>query len=147
VIVGYGFDSSNSSQAFRWTEADGMVELGPSLGYISSYAFAVSADGSVVVGGCSTSSDQTPFVWTEGLRMHRLGEFLGDAVPEGWKLEYASDVVRNGNVVTVVGRCMDPCSCEEAFIASFTIPEPSSLMALSTVLVGLGVVLRRSSRF
>ncbi len=64
--------------AFRWTEASGFVDLGVLPGqdaFSVSYAFAVSADGSVVVG--SSGVDSQPFRWTLGTGMVRL------ALPNG----------------------------------------------------------------
>ena len=81
VIVGSArFGGSESPQhAFRWTQAEGMVDLG-ALGGPSSNctAHGVSADGSVVVG----ISESTPpfnvevFRWTEAEGMVGLGGLL-----------------------------------------------------------------------
>ena len=58
VIVGYGSfgASSGSNEAFRWTEKSGPVGLGdlPGGGF-RSQAYAVSADGSIVVGSSETA--------------------------------------------------------------------------------------------
>jgi uncharacterized membrane protein len=47
VVVGQAPQGSNTFGAFRWTSAHGMVPLPPSM----LYASAVTADGSMTVGG------------------------------------------------------------------------------------------------
>jgi probable HAF family extracellular repeat protein len=44
VVVGYGYDTSGQTQAFRWTAASGMVGLGFLPRYNQSYALEVNAD-------------------------------------------------------------------------------------------------------
>ncbi|NRA00706.1 MAG: PEP-CTERM sorting domain-containing protein, partial [Myxococcales bacterium] len=91
VVVGMSDNACNGAiqllpgscayTAFRWTEEGGMVGLGDLPGgYFGSGAYAVSADGSVVVGeGISASS--TPgyeaFQWTQGSGMLGLGDLPG----------------------------------------------------------------------
>jgi uncharacterized membrane protein len=49
----------------RWTEADGMMDLGTLLaGETSSIAWDVSADGSIIVGRCNTANSQAAYRWT-----------------------------------------------------------------------------------
>jgi probable HAF family extracellular repeat protein len=58
-------DNGTVTHAFRWTEADGMVDLG-TMGRPPAYAFHVSADGSVVAGqGSDYSGYLRAFRWTE----------------------------------------------------------------------------------
>jgi probable HAF family extracellular repeat protein len=61
-------------QAFRWTQATGMVSLG-NLSGGASIAHGVSADGSVVVG----YSDGRAFRWTSKTGMVSLGEYYSSA--------------------------------------------------------------------
>ena len=56
VVVGFS-NPGSVFRAFRWTQAGGMINLG-TLGGDYSMANAVSADGSVVVGGASTGANQ-----------------------------------------------------------------------------------------
>jgi len=65
VVVGGSWDNV-TGEAFRWTEADGMVGLGYLPGTSRSSATGVSADGSIIVGGSGipgTGVGQA-FIWT-----------------------------------------------------------------------------------
>ena len=99
VIVGQGV-SPSGFEAFRWTQAGGMVGLGtfPNPGgFPSSLARACSADGSVVVGASvrpnSLNEDGSPFRWTQATGMVYLGSLGGT---EGG---VARDVSADGSVV------------------------------------------------
>lgn len=71
VVVGR---SRNDEEAFRWTQATGMVGLGTLPGgAFSSFALGVSADGSVVVGTTSGSNFGQAFRWTQATGMVGLG--------------------------------------------------------------------------
>ena len=99
AVVGYG-STGSGLEAFRWTQTGGMVGLGTLPGYDSSSAYAVSADGSVVVGRSrradGSGAETEAFRWTAEGGMVGLGH-LGDIVDS-----YASDVSADGSVV--VGR-------------------------------------------
>ena len=64
--------SASGYQAFRWTEAGGMVGLGGLAPGASSHGYGLSADGSVVVGDASEA-----FHWTQGGGMVGLGGLPG----------------------------------------------------------------------
>jgi len=49
VIIGYG-NSTNGIRGFKWTAADGTIDIGALDGQTTSAAFGCSADGSVIVG-------------------------------------------------------------------------------------------------
>ncbi len=106
VVVGR-CDSPFGIEAFRWTQAGGMVGLGHladhcSWGLPFSEAAAVSTDGSVVVGqSCSTLDNQSryeAFHWTQAGGMVGLGGLLG-ALPNDSFLSMAKDVSADGSVV------------------------------------------------
>ncbi|NNL67210.1 MAG: PEP-CTERM sorting domain-containing protein, partial [Myxococcales bacterium] len=66
VVVGES-ESGSGVEAFRWTDAGGMVGLGTlSGGDFFSTANGVSSDGSVVAGTASNSDGGTAFRWTSG---------------------------------------------------------------------------------
>ena len=129
VIVGRS-RSSNADpermEAFRWTEATGMVGLGDLPGGdFSSHATGVSNDGSVIVGGSRTDLGAEAFVWTPEDGMQRLQDVLGDGGAnemEGWRLGSARAVSSNG--LWVVGTGENPDGEYEAFLARL----PASLV-------------------
>jgi probable HAF family extracellular repeat protein len=102
VVVGY---SGITFQAFRWTQAGGMVGLGDLAGsYFQSQANAVSSDGSVVVGYGNGTSGTEAFRWTQAGGMVGLGDLSGGAFSS-----QAYGVSSDGSVVvgygnTVTGR-------------------------------------------
>jgi probable HAF family extracellular repeat protein len=77
VIVGWSetFASPSGTKAFRWTPVGGMVNLGSLPGASDSRAWAVSADGAVVVGNGSaaTGYQGSAFRWTQAAGMTALG--------------------------------------------------------------------------
>ncbi|MHB1034899.1 MAG: PEP-CTERM sorting domain-containing protein [Pirellulales bacterium] len=77
VVVGYSGSPAGSREAFRWTEAGGMVSLGATPGQLASEAAGVSADGSVVVGFRTDSQAREAFRWTAKAGMTGLGDLPG----------------------------------------------------------------------
>ena len=79
VVVGAS-DSSNGTEAFRWTQAGGMVGLGDLAGGdFESWAHGVNSDGSVVVGMSESISGHEAFRWTQAGGMVGLGDLTGGA--------------------------------------------------------------------
>lgn len=77
VVVGFG-SSANGTEAFRWTQAGGMVGLGDFAGgTFNSIAFATNSDGSVVVGYGHNARGQEAFRWTQAGGMEGLGVLPG----------------------------------------------------------------------
>lgn len=105
VIVGMSRTSAQMrGEAFRWTQAGGMVQLGL-LGTGGALAFsdarAVSADGSVVAGNVFDSTEHSQmFRWTQSGGMVGLG-FLS-----GGTTSYVSSMTGDGN--TIVGSAIQP---------------------------------------
>ena len=97
-----------------------MVGLGDLPGgRFGSAAKAVSADGSVVVGGSGSDSGDEAFRWTEAGGMRNLKEMLADDFRRdltGWSLSGATGVSADG--VTIVGFGNSPF---EGWIASVPI--------------------------
>ena len=80
VVVGSSSSFQfGSPEAFRWTEATGMVGLGDLAGGLfRNEAFGVSADGSVVVGVSNSANfDDEAFRWTQATGMVGLGDLAG----------------------------------------------------------------------
>jgi probable HAF family extracellular repeat protein len=78
VVVGRSIGASGY-EAFRWTQAGGMVGLGDLPGGLfESLAYGVSGDGAVVVGrGRNASSQFEAFRWTQAGGMVGLGDLPG----------------------------------------------------------------------
>ncbi|MEB3123258.1 MAG: PEP-CTERM sorting domain-containing protein [Snowella sp.] len=84
-----------SSEAFRWTESGGMVDLGYLPDDFSySDANGVSADGSVIVGSSTSFNGRKAFRWTESGGMVSLGD-----LPGGDSFSQANGVSADGSVI------------------------------------------------
>jgi len=125
VVVGtsdIGRDSGGfpQTEAFRWTEANGMVGLGHLPGGGSSgFAWAASSDGSIVVGESDSAHGREAFIWTEASGMLRLADLLianGVTALDGWTLESAIAISPNG--WSVAGYGINPLGQVEAYKAS-----------------------------
>jgi len=95
VVVG-GSASTNGSQAFRWTQEDGMLSLGDlASGGFNSGAAGISADGSIVVGESAIPSGTTQaFRWTQADGMLSLGSLSSDVF-----ISRAFSVSADGSVI------------------------------------------------
>jgi uncharacterized membrane protein len=148
VVVGFnGFPtvpagSSNfHSEAFRWTEATGMVSLGDLPGgRVRSTAYDVSADGSVIVGSgeiLASGGESVPaaFYWTADNGMLNLRDVLvagGATGLDGWTLTEARGVSYDG--LTIVGTGVHN-GVTEAFVAN--IPEPDTILLAALAAAGM----------
>jgi len=100
VIVGFVANPFPTHiEAFRWTQATGMVGLGDlDGGAFASTAAAGSADGSVIVGRGTSASGEEAFRWTQATGMVGLGD-----LPGGVFRSSASDVSADGTVIVGTG--------------------------------------------
>jgi probable HAF family extracellular repeat protein len=104
VLVGSVKIGMYKREAFQWTRDDGMVGLGwlssgSSADYWYSFAYGVSANGSVIVGySSSTPVDPQAFRWTQSGGMVGLG-----GLPGGYFSSEAFDVSDDGSVVVGYG--------------------------------------------
>jgi uncharacterized membrane protein len=73
VVGGYG---GPQGLAWRWTARGGVEIIGGLPDTFYSSAFAVSADGNVIVGQSESFFDRSGFIWTPGLGAMRVEEFL-----------------------------------------------------------------------
>jgi probable HAF family extracellular repeat protein len=111
AVVGY--------EAFRWTPNGGMVGLGILPGSTSSWAYDVSAGGSIIVGTSGGASGTEAFLWdaAHGMRSLRdvlVNDFgLGDSLA-GWTLEYARGISADGQFI--VGSGVNPSGDSEAWL-------------------------------
>lgn len=115
VVV--GFSSSNSvpgsgvagSQAFRWTQHDGLEPLGVLSGGSGSRADGISADGSVIVGTSSTDiGPREAFLYTSASGLQGLGAFSGGGFSSS-----ALGISADGTVV--VGNSVNPTHQQACF--------------------------------
>ncbi|WP_332694018.1 autotransporter domain-containing protein [Devosia sp.] len=80
VVVGFSDGAALGYHAFRWTAADGMVDLGTLAGGGSaeSRAYGISGDGNFIVGRSDTvGSDEHAFRWSAAEGMIDLGTLGG----------------------------------------------------------------------
>jgi len=137
VIVGESrsFNATNGNEAFRWTAQGGMMPLGDLPGgAFQSWAYAVSADGSVVVGRASIEGACGPFgcgsagrafIWDQAHGMRDLVQVL---ITEyglnltGWTLTEARGISADGR--TIIGNGTNPAGNLEGWVASFGRPQP-----------------------
>jgi probable HAF family extracellular repeat protein len=133
VIVGYS-NSSVGRRAFRWTQGTGMVSLGVAPGSSSSFAAAVSGDGSAIVGDSGLAA-----YWTASLGMVNLNTYLPTLGINlsGWSLTSARGISEDGLTITGIG---DHNGNNEAWVV--TIPGPGSAALLA--LAGAAMIRRRS---
>jgi len=96
AIVGMAQDTTGRYRAFRWTPTGRMQNLGVLPGYERSSAFAVSADGAVVVGTVARNNggnwQHHAFRWTQAGGMQNLGTL-------GGVNSYATGVSGDGSIV------------------------------------------------
>lgn len=106
TMVGIAGNATERCVAFRWTESDGIVNLGTLPGgYEVSHAEAISADGSVIAG--SDAVDEytlEAFRWTESDGMTGLGTLAGMYESDAY------DISADGTCI--VGYCMSDESTE-----------------------------------
>jgi probable HAF family extracellular repeat protein len=96
VVIGAADDASGNTFAFRWTDVDGMINIGSF--WNGSEANAVSADGLVIVGESKTFfNDDRAFRWTEPSTEGGGIEMLGTLSGENSSVAY--DTNSDGSVV------------------------------------------------
>ena len=97
VVVGDTFETGGTtSQAFRWTEGEGMVSLGVAPGgYYGSTAIAVSDDNRAIIGSTTGPREygNQLFRWTEQTGMVVLGSL------PGYREAFPSTMSADGSVV------------------------------------------------
>jgi probable HAF family extracellular repeat protein len=118
VVVGSS-DSASGNEAFRWTQATGMVGLGNLEWEWGSFgdASGVSTDGSVVVGYSSNELSFEAFRWTQQTGMVGLGDLLSSVDTTSRFFSIASGVSGDGSVVVGDSQSVNG---QEAFIWNST---------------------------
>jgi len=157
VVVGSsivaGFNrSDHRRRAFRWTDETGLVDLGllpdGATAAPSSFAFGVTSDGSIIVGGATSTRNQGAFLWTEADGMQSLWDILtadyGLNLSE-WQLTSAEGISADGTAIIGVGLYQG--QRQAWHVQLMAVPEPAALGLLATVgcWLGLGHQSRRRS--
>ena len=104
VIVGAAQKADGQTRAFRWTQDDGMLDLGTLSGFQQSVAYGVSAGGNVVVGAAVDGEGRAgrAFRWNDIKGMQSVEEWLSDHgvnVGGGIRTKVAYGTNAGGNVV------------------------------------------------
>lgn len=87
---------TRNKRAVKWTAAGGIIELGALPGGDgTSTAWAISGDGSVIVGSASSANGTEAFRWTASTGMLGLGDISGS----GSFLSFAQGVSADGSVI------------------------------------------------
>ncbi|MCC7013294.1 MAG: protein kinase [Planctomycetes bacterium] len=124
ILVGGNYTTSPAS-AFKWTAADGLMDLPDLLGGTSKCrAQATTRDGSLSCGFGTSSLGQEAVIW-DGLCVYRLHDVLvlaGVSIPTGWLLSDCTGIVENAGVLSVCGTGFNPIGNTEAFVAHFVWP-------------------------
>lgn len=113
VVVGFSQGGNDRSEGFRWTSGGGMVSIGLLPDGNSSRAYAVNADGSVIVGAATRPSTVVPSIqdtlavrWTQSGGLQTLVDWLtanGVAVGDNSFTE-ATGVSDDGRVIVGKGQ-------------------------------------------
>jgi len=95
IIVGSSTSTNGDSEAFYWTEQQGMQGLGDLPGGdFNSRAIGISNDGASVVGQATSEIGQQAFYWTATTGIVGMGDLEG-----GEFYGYATDISNNGDVI------------------------------------------------
>lgn len=112
TVVGYMIRSVGPAEAFRWTSATGIVPLGNLSGSQSTFATAVSTDGSAVTGYGLVPGGREAFRWTMAEGLVPLGDLPGSHF---WSQgQHISD---NGDFVAGFGWVQDTCDGQCSYAA------------------------------
>jgi probable HAF family extracellular repeat protein len=132
-VVGSG-TTALGTRPFRWSQAGGMEDLGD-LGF-HTRANAVSADGSIIVGGPAGPGNHA-FIWTSISGISFLDDYVIDLGGDldGWQLVDALDISADGNAIVGIGA--NPRNGTEAFLLIIPEPSTSTLLLVGLVILGL----------
>ncbi len=121
VIVGGSFNPNWEWHAFRW-ENGRMENIHTLSEWSSSYAYGVSADGKVVVGGL-TGDTSHAFRWTRNRGMEDLNAVYASLLTDGSVLSWATATSQNGRYIVGYGYNATSGRSMEAFLLD-TLPCP-----------------------
>ena len=131
TVVGQGRTASGN-EAFRWTQAEGMVGLGFPT------AYAISGDGSTIVGGGSGA-----VIWDSTNGVRSVETIVEDAGIDltGWDLLSVRGVSHDGQ--SFVGIADNPDGEREAWLVQLNataVPEPRSFLIIFATIFAVSIV-------
>ena len=122
--VGRAHNRNGDWEAFLWSKEEGMIGLGdlpggpPGIEFFSE-AWAVSDDGSVVVGESHGHLGDEAFIWTRETGMRSISDLIieqGDDVSHWEKLDDARAISSDGSIIVGSGFPVD--GGREAYLAT-----------------------------
>lgn len=133
VIVGSTDPSGHNSRAVRWTDAQGLIDLGVLAGYDLSWAGAISPNGTMVGGGCTVFGNRdlaTATIWTAELGLIDLSLLLPTLGIDlaGWQLENISGISLDER--TLVGNGLYNGEYRGFIITNLPTPGTTSVLVL-----------------
>jgi probable HAF family extracellular repeat protein len=130
AVLGWSY-SETGEQAFLWREGLGMI----GLGFPSSEAFGVTANGQWVVGRATMSDQDEAFIWDHQGGTRRLEHFLGvehGLNLTGWQLKCAFAISDDGRTIGGWGL---HGGITKAWVAR--VPEPTTWLSILAALLGV----------
>lgn len=130
TVVGSAQNAGFVNRAIRWTQADGIQELGDLDGTVGGITFAegVSGDGSIIVGTGITGAGERAFRWTADTNTQNLMTLLQDEGVDltGTVLTSAVDITPDGKYIVGVAEVDFGMGAERtAYIALYdATPDP-----------------------
>jgi uncharacterized membrane protein len=116
VVVGESDSGEDGPEAFRWTASEGMVGLDDlPLGGFDSRAFAVTADGSTIVGRGTSDSGFEPVIWTSDSDIIGLGHAGYGGDPGSQPLVGGALGISDDGTVVVGNAVADPLGSGHGF--------------------------------
>lgn len=106
--IGGAGDFANNGNAWIWSEATGVIDLGTLSPGAQSYVAALSDDGTVAVGRIQVGpwDPEIPFIWTQANGMQNLNDYAHNVlgIPTGNKLIYSANCMSaNGDYIVGYG--------------------------------------------
>lgn len=136
-VVGNG---AADAQAWRWSSADGVLELG-TIGVGRGFATGISDDASVIVGfERGFFGGQAGFIWTEGMGMQPIDAFVDALGIDRGGLSLILPLSISGDGKTIGGGGSVVFGFE-GFV--LTVPEPTAASLLLTTVVAAMALRRR----
>lgn len=129
-IVGTSITSGDIYDAFLYTGSV-MTDLGGLAGADYSQATGINASGEIV-GSSRISGEWQAFLDSGGI--------MTDINPTGWSDTFATGINDEGQIV---GYGTNPAGQERGFLLTPAVPEPSSVILMSTMLLGVAFLARK----